>query len=358
MPIFWTDIPEIKNLDLQFTENFEEFKLSNDFKVIILQENATYENYLKETERILYFSTICDLLFLKTNEFHYYHYSGDINFDPPDIFSQIKFKKNIFYILPGWLDDQSLFKKRLLFSGDWLNQVKQLYVKLDYKLKLLKPYEKKFYYFDSLLGNEKPHRTFIANKINESIFCKKFLLSYKINYFNKGWFDDEDIVYLEKPNNFSSNFTFSSAEAKYENVLTSVSKVLPINVYNSSYFSIIAETNYKNGIIFPTEKTAKPLIAKRLFIIFSSVNFLKNLRMFGFKTFNNVIDESYDSEIDDFRRWNSAWKQVEYLCNCNQEMIIEKIKPIVEHNFNHLMNFDFDQFVQSQIKEIINKNQL
>jgi hypothetical protein len=47
-----------------------------------------------------------------------------------------------------------------------------------------------------------------------------------------------------------------------------------------------------------TEKTAKPIWAKRLFVMFGTPGFLKKLHELGFKTFDHVIDESYDSMLN------------------------------------------------------------
>ena len=57
----------------------------------------------------------------------------------------------------------------------------------------------------------------------------------------------------------------------------------------------------------------------------------------GFKTFGNIIDESYDTLEDSMLRWRSALDQVEYLQSQPQEYILEKIIPICDYNYSHLM---------------------
>ena len=113
----------------------------------------------------------------------------------------------------------------------------------------------------------------------------------------------------------------------YCGVRTGLSRVIPIQVFNDTAYSIIAETDYDNTLSFFSEKTAKPMIARRLFVAFTGYKFLHNLHNVGFKTFGNVIDESYDSCTDLQQRCDLALKQVEYLCTLDQEAVLAKIKP-------------------------------
>jgi hypothetical protein len=79
-------------------------------------------------------------------------------------------------------------------------------------------------------------------------------------------------------------------------------------------------------------------MARRLFIAFSGQYFLKNLHELGFKTFDGIIDESYDNEPIDEIRWAKAAEQVKYLFTQSQPEVLAKIKPIADHNFELLMS--------------------
>ena len=46
----------------------------------------------------------------------------------------------------------------------------------------------------------------------------------------------------------------------------------------------------------------------------------------------------YDEIEDQNERWNKAAEQVLFLISQPQEKILQQIQPIVEYNFNHLMN--------------------
>jgi hypothetical protein len=132
---------------------------------------------------------------------------------------------------------------------------------------------------------------------------------------------------------------------------------LPIEIYNQTAYSVVAETGYQNWYSFFTEKTAKPMMARRLFVMFSGQNFLHNLRSLGFRTFDTVIDESYDRIRNDQERWSAAFEQVQRLCEMDQQEVFEKIAPVVEHNYNLLMNTDWTQHMLTQLQEKINNIQ-
>ena len=98
------------------------------------------------------------------------------------------------------------------------------------------------------------------------------------------------------------------------------------------------------------------MIYKRLFIVFSGYKFLHNLKTLGFKTFDGVIDESYDLIRDDTKRYSAAFEQVRYLCNQNQQVIYNQIQDVLEHNYDLMMNTDWTTFACKQIQQIIDKN--
>jgi hypothetical protein len=81
-----------------------------------------------------------------------------------------------------------------------------------------------------------------------------------------------------------------------------------------------------------------------LFIVFSGQYYLRNLRSLGFKTFDGIIDETYDTIEDSTSRFEQAYKQMEYLSTLPQEEVLLQIREIVQHN-KHIM---FDTNWQGQ----------
>jgi hypothetical protein len=73
-------------------------------------------------------------------------------------------------------------------------------------------------------------------------------------------------------------------------------------------------------------------------MLLASPGNLAYLRSYGFKTFDGIIDESYDQIEDNDRRIEAVVKQIHWYCSLSQEeknAVIERLAPIVEYNFHH-----------------------
>jgi hypothetical protein len=93
--------------------------------------------------------------------------------------------------------------------------------------------------------------------------------------------------------------------------------------------------------VFYTEKTVKPILARRLFITLGNRYHLEGLRRLGFKTFHGIIDESYDSIEGTTDRHNAALEQLKWLCEQDQEDILKRCRDIVDHNYNLMYGNDW-----------------
>ena len=111
--------------------------------------------------------------------------------------------------------------------------------------------------------------------------------------------------------------------------------------FEDSYFSVITETTYfNNQPIFPTEKIFKAIAMRHPFILVTVPGTLKFLQENGYKTFNGIINESYDIELDDTDRLMLIAKEIERLCNLDAEDLskfLTQAKEICEYNFQRLM---------------------
>jgi len=65
------------------------------------------------------------------------------------------------------------------------------------------------------------------------------------------------------------------------------------------------DVDQSNGVLL-TEKTFKPIKHAQPFIIFGAQGTLQILRDLGYKTFENVLDQSYDSIQNTSERWYYA----------------------------------------------------
>jgi hypothetical protein len=214
--------------------------------------------------------------------------------------------------------------------------------------------------FDILLGRKKPHRDFAYNYALE-----KLNSNYCIRYFNQSdpillededhWIFESQGVVIDSPKKWTVE------HIRYYGYSMSLSQVLPIEVYNDTAYSLVAETNTDNYYTFFTEKTAKPIIARRLFIMLGGCGYLAELRKLGFKTFNGIIDETYDTIENHTERYTAAMQQVEWLCQQDQSIILKKVIPIVEHNFTVMMTRnwygEFNSDLESKIGSLAEQTQ-
>ena len=120
--------------------------------------------------------------------------------------------------------------------------------------------------------------------------------------------------------------------------------------YNTSYFSVVSETEYsvhdktsleKFPSIFYSEKIYKPLMMKHPFILIGFPGSLNYLRKLGYQTFAPYIDESYDEITDDYERMTRIVTEIERLCYLSNEDWVKlqtDLQSVVTHNYNWVMS--------------------
>lgn len=213
----------------------------------------------------------------------------------------------------------------------------------DYNLidKLSNPLEAKpTYYFDALLGHYKPHRDVVYYGVQKLKLQEKIMLSCFAR--DKTWLPGhERDQHVKTANSSQFQIIVNGQPAPIASVF------LPWKIYNQSWFSVTAES--WNHVNYFTEKTAKPLLGKRLFVFFGIQYALKFLRSIGFQTFEGVIDESYDTEPNGPRRWAMAFEQVKYLCEQDPAEIYKKILPVLEHNQQMMLNTNWFDLMKGEI---------
>ena len=115
-------------------------------------------------------------------------------------------------------------------------------------------------------------------------------------------------------------------------------------LYRDTYFSVVSETNFfyaEEPALFLTEKIFKPIAHKHPFIVISRPKTLSLLRDLGYKTFENIIDESYDNETDDVTRMMMILRETQRLCYLSEyelESFLEEARVICNYNYQILMS--------------------
>ena len=199
------------------------------------------------------------------------------------------------------------------------------------------------YLFESLLGSCKDHRDFVMAYMNKSGLLEKSIITYRENFSSQTFVSDEMNQYIKARNLIVRHpYISPNIQPNWEQRCDTSSGikawVVPWDILAHSQYSIVTES-YPERAFIMSEKTAKPIVARRLFIMFGPQHYLHHLRhFFGFKTFDGIIDESYDNISNKFERWEAAWDQVEWLAQQDYNSIVKRASTILEYNRNHLLN--------------------
>jgi hypothetical protein len=289
-------------------------------------------------QRVVTLSDASDLVFVFESELHNFHWTIWHHCHRP----------NVYWVQPGAVNDRADMQDHIIPWQDFLKLVALMYKRLPDKLTQLQPYMPKPKFFDALLGSPKSHRQFVANAVDQHQLHDKFVMTYGGTWNNNKFYAQDYFIW--EPGCVPEQDIIGTADyVRYDGYLTPLSHVIPMQVYNDTAYSIVCETDHDNTLSFFSEKTAKVLVARRLFVAFSGYRFLHNLRQLGFQTFDGIIDESYDLIKHDGDRYTAAFEQVRYLCSVPQDQILPKIRSIVDHNHEVVMNTDWVKFATDNI---------
>jgi hypothetical protein len=109
-----------------------------------------------------------------------------------------------------------------------------------------------------------------------------------------------------------------------------------------SFLYVCTETVFDYPHPYLSEKSYKGITSKRPFVILGAPKSLQLLKDYGFRTFDQWWDESYDSEQSIDRRLVKVYAIIKKLCNLSIDELknmCDEMSPILEYNFNHYKTF-------------------
>ena len=128
-----------------------------------------------------------------------------------------------------------------------------------------------------------------------------------------------------------------------------------LEYFSNSYFSLVTENIFFADLEFNgqqqrflSENTFKPIVMKHPFMLLASVRSLAYLKKLGYRTFNGLIDESYDTIENDTDRFLAVTNEIQRLCyQTDNEWLSwqQEILPIVEYNYQLLYEKNQDNFI-------------
>ena len=215
-------------------------------------------------------------------------------------------------------------------------------------------------HFNCLVGVSRPERDYLVSQLVDKGLVDNNIISYKGNFTGNGYaswafadpwhhlFSGDYTKYreLELHNADSADLKFlktsqwedySNFELPYGMPWSGREHILPVTIFNDSEFSLVVETSVFNKNFHPTEKTIRNFLLKKPFIVFSSQHFVQYLHELGFRTFGEVIDESYDNIECPRQRCDAILHEVERMCN--DDLIKDNgdyFADVCEHNYNQM----------------------
>ena len=224
---------------------------------------------------------------------------------------------------------------------------------LNYNKQVIKDYTYDYITFNRLVSNDRSYRCYFVSKLAEELLLEHGLISFGLETEQATW--QEEIV--------DANTKLSSKALDHiklhlpstpliidsEHVLGSASASIPRTVLGywpfndgpknvDALWHIVTETVFYYDKLHLTEKSFKPIVSKQPFMLLGAVGNLAYLKSYGFKTFEGIIDESYDTIQDNDLRTEAVVAQIAWYCALTAEekrSVIEAIAPIVEYNFHH-----------------------
>jgi hypothetical protein len=225
---------------------------------------------------------------------------------------------------------------------------------LNYNKSIVKQYKYDFISFNRIINSDRSYRIYFVSLLKEQGLLDHGRVSFNVtdNLFD-GWRDETA----------DTNSKLSEcAKQHIEQNLTNIDKLVIDNpkIYGSAsadiprsidgywpnndgpdvdaFWHIVTETVFYYDKLHLTEKIFKPIVSKQPFMLLAAPGNLAYLKSYGFKTFNSVIDESYDRIQDNDLRTEAVVKQLHWYCNLTpgeKTDVIKQLEPIIQHNFDH-----------------------
>ena len=123
--------------------------------------------------------------------------------------------------------------------------------------------------------------------------------------------------------------------------------------YANTKFEVVLETLFDDSRIQLTEKILRPIACGHPFLLASTPGSLQYLRGYGFKTFDGIVNESYDGEHDPIKRLALIVNAMKTITNWSVEEQAtnwSKIKEITEYNKQHFFSNAFFELVIGELK--------
>jgi len=126
---------------------------------------------------------------------------------------------------------------------------------------------------------------------------------------------------------------------------------------NNSLIHVVTETVYNGNKNHLTEKTFKPIVMQQPFIIQSCRGSLEYLRRYGFKTFGEFWDESYDELPDETRTVaiGQLMQDINLMSQKEKASLQSAVSNTVKHNYEWFYGEQFEKILWDELTTMVDK---
>jgi hypothetical protein len=118
-----------------------------------------------------------------------------------------------------------------------------------------------------------------------------------------------------------------------------------LEFYSNILIDVVAETFTSGKTFYPTEKTFRPILMKKPFIVMGPINYLIYMRQMGFKTFYEFWDEDYDG-YGPRLKFQKIIKLIEDISKKSKQELYDMyqaMQTILNHNYDLLIDQTYNK---------------
>jgi hypothetical protein len=218
--------------------------------------------------------------------------------------------------------------------------------------------EKTYITFNRLTSNDRIYRSLFVNELYTNGILDSGYVSFSRDCPEGGRFDTNLIEGIQKfgldpalinsaINNINQlselRIDFAGLDIPNQSMMLS-----PMEQLMKSFVFVVTETCFWQSKTHLTEKIFKPIALRMPFILLGCANNLKYFKEYGFQTFSDYWDESYDSIEDPVSRLQAVTQVLKKLCALSineQSAMLRDMQPVLDHNYNL---FNSPEFVRQE----------
>ena len=206
--------------------------------------------------------------------------------------------------------------------------------------------EKTYISFNRLTSNRRIYRSLLVNELYKNNLLDSGYVSYSHHCPDDGAFDDNlrkgvpeykfDPDYIEQATTNINQLPELRIDFPGQDIPNQSMLLSPMKQLMESFIFLVTETCFFQRKTHLTEKIFKPIVLRMPFILAGCAYNLAYLRSYGFRTFGDYWDESYDTIEDPVLRIEAiaqVIKTVSELSTQQQMTMLLDMQPILEHNY-------------------------